>query len=36
MNYPDNGGYAIVAYVVHATIIFGYAAFLIYRARKHR
>lgn len=31
---PDNGGYAVAAYVVAAVILLGYSVTLLRRARK--
>ncbi len=36
MQYPENAGYMIAAYVVTAVVIVVYAVSLLYRLRKHR
>jgi hypothetical protein len=36
MDYPDNGAYMVAAYIVMATVVVAYAAFLMYRLRKLR
>ena len=34
MNYPDNGAYMVVAYIIVGIVVVGYAAFLFLRLRK--
>ena len=36
MEYPDNGGYMVAAYVITAVVVIGYAAWLAYRIRTAR
>lgn len=36
MQYPDNGGYMIAAYVITAVVVLAYAASLVIRLRKQK
>ncbi len=36
MEYPDNGGYMVAAYIITAVVVLAYALSLAYRLRKER
>lgn len=36
MDYPDNGGYMVAAYIITAVVVLAYALSLAYRLHKER